>query len=109
MMAAGGEKAARKAVGRPFAKGADPRRNTTTPGTGRPPDAFKELCRELTSGEKTVKQLQAILKNADHPQFMAAVRWASEHGYGKPVQPVDVNVTGNLAIRLKQARERVNG
>lgn len=66
-------------------------------GTGRPPDAFKELCRELATGEKTVAQLRLILQSKKDPQFMQALRWASEHGYGKPAQPLEHNVGKSLA------------
>lgn len=55
------------------------------PGAGgRPPDGFKALCRALASGERTVAEVQAILDDRDHPHFMAALKWASEHGYGRP-------------------------
>lgn len=67
------------------------------PNAGRPPDAFKELCRELATGEKTVAQLRLILKSKKDPQFMQALRWASEHGYGKPAQPLEHNVGKSLA------------
>lgn len=56
---------------------------------GRPPDAFRQLCRELASGEKTIESVIKILDNPDHPQFVAALRWATEHGYGKPAQTLE--------------------
>lgn len=61
----------------------------TNRGGGRLPDAFKGLCRQLASGEMTVQQVEAILRDANHPQFMAALRWATEHGYGKPKETVE--------------------
>src|SRR2546423_1548009 len=69
-------------------------------GGGRPPDEFKKLCQELASGEKTVESIRKILDDKDHSQFMAAVRWASEHGYGKPSQPLDIGVQDSLAALL---------
>ena len=55
------------------------------PGAGgRPPDEFKALCRQLASDERTVAAVQAILDDHEHPHFMAALKWASEHGYGRP-------------------------
>lgn len=76
-----------------FKPGADPRRGNGpakgAPNAGRPPDAFKELCRELATGEKTIAAVKAILKDETHAQFMAALKWASEHGYGKPAQPLE--------------------
>ncbi|CAN5706118.1 hypothetical protein BH23GEM1_BH23GEM1_00550 [soil metagenome] len=60
-------------------------------GTGRPPSAFTELCRQMASGERTVNQIERILQSHSDPQFMAALRWASEHGYGKPAQAVELS------------------
>lgn len=83
-----------------FKPGKDPRRGKGpekgAPNAGRPPDKFKELCRELATGEKTVAQLRLILKSKKDPQFMSALRWASEHGYGKPAQPLEH--TGSITI-----------
>jgi hypothetical protein len=71
-------------------------------GPGRPPDAFRELCRELASAEKTIGSIRVILGNPKHPQFVAALKWASEHGYGKPKQ--DVAVTGDITLEMLLAR-----
>lgn len=78
--------------------------------SGRKPDAFKELCRELASGRATVASVRKILKDSTHPQFTAALRWASENGYGKPLQDVKIehDVSDRLAERLAQARKRVS-
>jgi hypothetical protein len=65
---------------------------TNKGGPGRPPDEFKEMCRQLASREETLKQVQAILGDPDHGQFMAALKWATENGYGKA--PQSVSVTG---------------
>lgn len=62
---------------------------TNKGGPGRPPDAFKELCRQLASGEKTVVSVRAILEDETHPQFVAALKWATEHGYGKPKESIE--------------------
>lgn len=80
-------------------------------GTGRPPDAFKRLCRELASGEKTQDEVRKILEDKDHPQFVAALRWASENGYGKPEQRISgsIGLTVQRADALKLARERAFG
>jgi hypothetical protein len=54
------------------------------------PDEFKALCRELVSSTKTVENVQAILMNANHPHFMAVLKWASEHGYGRPTATIEL-------------------
>lgn len=82
--------------------GAIRRGGTNKGGSGRPPDAFRQLCRELASRTKTVKSVLAILKNPDHVQFVAALRWATEHGYGKPVQPLEHS--GSITLEQILAR-----
>lgn len=71
------------------------------PNAGRPPDEFKALCRELATAANTIKAVRAILKDQDHGQFLQALRWASEHGYGKPNQPVDLGVSDSLADLIR--------
>jgi hypothetical protein len=68
---------------------------TNKGGPGRPPEAFKELCRQLASGETTVEQVEKILQDQTHPQFIAALKWATEHGYGKPTEHVEHSGTVN--------------
>lgn len=80
-------------AGRGPAKGA--------PNAGRPPDEFKALCRELATAENTIKAVRAILKDKKHAQFIPALRWASEHGYGKPTQPLEHGVTDSLAALIR--------
>jgi hypothetical protein len=53
------------------------------PGSGRPPNEFKARCRELASSEHSFAAVERILKNAGHPAFMAALKWATEQGYTK--------------------------
>lgn len=68
-------------------------------GTGRPPDAFKALCQELASGAKTIDNVKTILGDPDHPQFLPALRWATEHGYGKAKDSVEVS--GGVTVKLE--------
>jgi hypothetical protein len=79
------------------ARGADGRLRRGNPGnsggkpgrSGRKPDAFKAMCRGLASHADTLRAVRAILKDALHPQFMAALKWATENGYGRPLQAVE--------------------
>lgn len=75
-------------VGKPLAKGFDWRRELAKGKSGRKPDEFKALCRELASRDDTMNAIVGILSDPSHPHFLSALRWASEHGYGKPAQPV---------------------
>lgn len=109
-MAAAKKKSARKsAPGRPFRKGSDPRQGRGpkkgAPNAGRPRDDFKELCRQLASREKTVEQVAKILADPDHPQFMRALAWATENGYGKAEQSVELNGTLSVPLTIRVVRE----
>lgn len=79
------EKAGRKPG--TFEKG-DKRINRTIPGPGRPKDEFKQRMRALASDEKVEQELIAILSDADHPQFLKALAYATEHGYGRATEHV---------------------
>ena len=80
---------------------------TNKGGPGRPPDAFKELCRQLASGDLTVKAVKAILKDEAHPQFMAALKWATENGYGKPNQTIEHS--GSIDMAPSEREQAVLG
>jgi len=58
--------------------------------SGRKPNAFKEMCRLLASSDLVWQSVQLILMNPNHPSFNGALKWASENGYGKPAQKIDV-------------------
>ena len=64
----------------------------TNPGGGRPPDEFKALCRQLISRKETFVIAKMIL---DDPKefptlYIGALKWATEHGYGKPKESVEL-------------------
>ena len=47
----------------------------------------------LATREATVAAVTAILEDPSHAHYMSALKWASEHGYGKPKETIDVNVS----------------
>jgi hypothetical protein len=81
--------------------GAHPGNTGGKPGrSGRPPNAFKELCAQLASREATLRAVGKILMDPDHPAFIGALKWVSENGYGRPLQRLEVDRDVNLTIRL---------
>ena len=68
--------------------------------SGRPPDSFKALCRELVTRNETLAAVRKILRDPNHPAFVGALKWATEHGYGRPLQRVEADGKVNLTIRL---------
>ena len=70
-----------------FAVG-DPRINRTKPGPGRPTDkARAEWLALAKTGRATLRKAK-ILNNAEHPLFAFALKHSTEHGEGKPAQPI---------------------
>jgi hypothetical protein len=56
---------------------------------GRPPEWFKELCRDMIASPKARKAVTAILGDPDHPHFASMWKAVSERGYGKPEQKIE--------------------
>ena len=81
--------------GRPFVKGVDARRNTRS--SGRPPDEWKRQLAALVTRDATLAHVRAVLDaGPDHPQFFRALSYATEHGIGRPTQPVDLTPSGTI-------------
>ena len=94
-----GKTAKKTAPGRPFRKGYDPRRGSGKKGrSGRLPDEFKQLLASLASREETIKALEQILSDPSHPQFMQALKFTADRGYGPPKQAVEVDPTGPILV-----------
>ncbi len=62
------------------------------PGPGRTPDAFKAMCQRLacSAEEAAIEALQ----DSKHPAFIGALKWATEHGYGKPKESIELRGAG---------------
>lgn len=61
------------------------------PGSGRPKDEFKAFMRSLLSREEADAAIEAIIRDKDHPHHMKARQYATEHGYGKAVETLEVS------------------
>ena len=103
--------AGKSAVGRPFAKGHDPRQGTGplpgAPNAGRPPSAVREAMR-LAAAQR-VPVLEAI---ADDPKAAAgdrirAVDTLAKHGLGQMVEIGMDDVRGRLRETLVLLRDRL--
>lgn len=73
---------------------------TNRGGPGRPPDEFKKLCQQLASRDETIDAVTAILADPAHPAYLGALKWATEQGYGKAQESVNVTASGGLTIRV---------
>jgi hypothetical protein len=83
----------------------DPRINRTKAGPGRPKDKFKRLCQRLTM-RSTRKYVKRILRNPNHQHYMSALKWASEHGFGKPDAHLDVKASITLEQLVAEANKK---
>lgn len=59
--------------------------------------AWKKLMRKYASKPRYQKGLRAILRNPNHPDYPSMYKWASEQGYGRAGQSVDVKGSITLA------------
>lgn len=72
-----------------------------TPGTGRPPDEFKQRMRELTTRKDVETYLERCLKGEFGPKFfLSAWREMRDSGYGKPVQAHEVSGADGAPIEV---------
>lgn len=72
------------------------RGNARGPGNRVGPDVqmFKVRMATIAERTKTAKNLEKILDDHDHPAFMKALEFASDRGFGKVGQSVDVTSAG---------------
>jgi hypothetical protein len=61
-----------------------------TPGTGRPPNEFKERMQGLASQKNVEDYLKKCLRGDFGPKFhLSALQYATDRGYGKAAQPLE--------------------
>lgn len=69
--------------------GPDPRRNTRL--RGRPPDEWKRQLSALVTRDATLAHLRSVLDaGPDHPHFFRALSYATDHGIGRAIQPIEL-------------------
>ena len=103
--------------GRPFTRGADPRRNTL----GRPKnfDAFRELAQAIAHEKITdanceeMTRVECILRDWSESKDVQKQIAFVQYGYGKPVDEIETTLRPRTVLRLYYGHERpitaVNG
>lgn len=81
------------------------RRGGTNPGSGRPPDAFKLRMQALANRGLQALEIAEILGNINHPLYKWALEWATDHGYGKPVQRIESTGAEGGPIQIEDVAE----
>jgi hypothetical protein len=96
------------APGRPFVAGPDARRGHGLRGrSGRKPDAFKALCRELVSSPETLAAASAILTDPTHPAWPGTFKALAAYGYGAPSHTVALSGALDLTLAAASARAKL--
>ncbi len=67
-------------------------------GGGRPPEEFKELCREFVSSAPARRSVKTILADDKHPHFASLWKYLADRGYGKAEQPITHGAAGGAAM-----------
>lgn len=70
---------------------------------GRPPDAWKALCRELVSRDSQLEVARQVLEDKDHPAWLGAYKFLTEQGYGKPTETIHQQNTQVVVILRREA------
>lgn len=83
--------------------------NPGNQGGGDKPKTYKLWLKHLLDSQKHRDTFTAAMEDSTHPAFMAATKHASEFGYGKPAQRVEVeDVTPTKDITIEAALAKVS-
>lgn len=66
---------------------------------GRPKDEWKAMLREMASSDQTLAGVRSILQDPTHPQYLKALEFAAERGYGKEAQTVEGDMRLTVVMR----------
>lgn len=67
---------------------------------GAPPQVFTERLRLILERNKTVKNVETILDNPDHPKFDKMLDYVTERVHGKVPQAVEQKHDGEITVRV---------
>jgi hypothetical protein len=84
--------------------------NPGNKGGGRPPDVFKLRMQALSNRGLQALEVAKILEDINHPLYKWALEWATDHGYGKPIQRIESTGAEGGPIQIEdvaEARERI--
>lgn len=74
------------------------------PRAGRPRDEWKAALREMVSNDQVLEHVRFVLQQGpDHPFFERALQYATDHGMGKAVTPVEHSGSLGLIDLLSQS------
>lgn len=62
------------------------------------PEVFRKRMALIAARNRTAANVERILDDADHPQFMKALEFAATRGYGKPAETVEHKGTVGVKV-----------
>lgn len=75
------------------------------PNAGRPPDQWKAHLRTLVDRAEVLTHIEdALVKGPSDEFFEKALDYATDHGYGRPTQPVGLSGKVTLENLLEQVK-----
>lgn len=81
--------------------------NPGNKGGGKTPEAFKLACQQLASSADRFALAKRVLDDPDtYPSlWLGALKWATEHGYGKPTEHVELTGQNGGPVSVIFTRE----
>lgn len=77
------------------------------PGSGRPRNEWMARLQRMTSRDEVLDHVETVLlAGPTDPFFKDALNYATEHGWGRATQVLEVNATLSVADSLTAARQR---
>lgn len=69
--------------------------------SGRKPDAWKSRLREIVSSDVVLDELEQVLADSRHPAYVGAIKYATEHGFGKATETVEISGKDGQPVQVQ--------
>jgi hypothetical protein len=70
--------------------------------SGRKPDAWKERLQQIVSSDAVLDELELVLRASRHPAYVGVLKYATEHGYGKPKESLELTGKDSGPVEFRQ-------
>lgn len=68
--------------------------------SGKKKDAWKLELQRIVSSDQVLVALETILINPANPAYVGAIKYASDHGYGKPTESIELTGKDGGPVQL---------
>lgn len=73
--------------------------------SGRKPDAWRLELQAMVSSDAVLDKLETVLKDPNHPAYVGALKYASDHGFGRAKESVEVTGKNGAPLTIRFVRE----